>query len=509
MSGGLSVSLNDEQVEQARAFAQRGDYPGMYRYLSEQVTNSGGDPRLSNWLSTAADINEGTGFYSGFVRASTISAAERSGGELDEEGFQRASDLLAQDVLDTLSFRHDLTLERVLKEDVGVAVKNLDLPMDSWAGALGAMAPIGIGGLALDTTSAGYYADLNAYYESHQVTPADRLERFVDAVGNSLDGLVGGLAEVFNENFAKPSDFDTLADPGFWSWAQESIFDGIKNASGAIRDEQFWEEYAEHLTGMLKDSAAYADDLWDFWFKPMFEQEGKFHDLFGNDFLANELELLLKLVPTDNSFRIVRYDPIALDLDGDGKVATTAEDGWSGAMFDNDGDGIRSATGWVGKPDGILVRDLNENGKIESGAELFGEQTKLRDGTLVHDGFAALSDLDSNGDGLLDSSDVAFMSIKVWRDANGNGVTDAGELLTLAALGITGISLASTHEHDGEVAGGSVAGSGTFIRTNPDGTTTQGALQDLNFDKSEIKTIYGDAVPLTDRRIANVRGSFR
>ncbi|HGO9230708.1 TPA: hypothetical protein ACLBIB_002006, partial [Neisseria meningitidis] len=73
------------------------------------------------------------------------------------------------------------------------------------------------------------------------------------------------------------------------------------------------------------------------------------------------------------------YDPLALDLDGDG-IETVATKGFAGALFDHRNQGIRTATGWVSADDGLLVRDLNGNGIIDNGAELFGDNTKLADG---------------------------------------------------------------------------------------------------------------------------------
>jgi hypothetical protein len=39
----------------------------------------------------------------------------------------------------------------------------------------------------------------------------------------------------------------------------------------------------------------------------------------------------------------------------------------------------------------------------------------------------------------LNADDVRFGELKVWVDANGNGITDAGELKTLAEVGIAGL----------------------------------------------------------------------
>jgi hypothetical protein len=49
--------------------------------------------------------------------------------------------------------------------------------------------------------------------------------------------------------------------------------------------------------------------------------------------------------------------------------------------------------------------------------------------------------LDENLDGLLDSKDAAFAQLLVWVDGDADGLTDGGELRSLADLGITSLSL--------------------------------------------------------------------
>ncbi len=73
---------------------------------------------------------------------------------------------------------------------------------------------------------------------------------------------------------------------------------------------------------------------------------------------------------------------------------------------------------------------------------MFGEATVLVNGSRARDGFEALADLDANQDGTIDSWDDAFSSLKIWRDANSDGITDAGELLTLTEHEIVSLNLA-------------------------------------------------------------------
>ena len=122
--------------------------------------------------------------------------------------------------------------------------------------------------------------------------------------------------------------------------------------------------------------------------------------------------------------------PLVLDLDGNGVETLASRQ--TGVHFDLDESGFAEQTGWVGPNDGLLVRDLNGDGQITSGSELFGNYTRLRNGERTSNGFEALIDLDDNADGVIDSHDAAFSTLRVWKDADSDGVSHAAELLTLA-----------------------------------------------------------------------------
>jgi Ca2+-binding EF-hand superfamily protein len=133
--------------------------------------------------------------------------------------------------------------------------------------------------------------------------------------------------------------------------------------------------------------------------------------------------------------------PLMLDLNGDG-VHTTSVD--EGVIFDIQGNGQPVTTAWSDGKDGFLALDVNHDGVINSGLELFGNGTVLPNGTKAQDGFEALSIYDGNQDGVIDASDDIFANLRVWIDTNHNGISEHTELLTLDNLGVKNIQLHAT-----------------------------------------------------------------
>jgi hypothetical protein len=89
----------------------------------------------------------------------------------------------------------------------------------------------------------------------------------------------------------------------------------------------------------------------------------------------------------------------------------------------------------------FLWLDRNGNGTVDNGAELFGTATRLRNGALATNGFEALRELDTNGDGLVDANDACWPMLLVWRDLNHNGISEPSEIMPLVQTGVVGISL--------------------------------------------------------------------
>ena len=210
-------------------------------------------------------------------------------------------------------------------------------------------------------------------------------------------------------------------------------------------------------------------------------------------------DLVGALYDQAQAFRPLR-DPLTLDLDGDG-IETVGINPNSPVMFDMDGSGVKQSVGWIKSDDGFLVRDLNGNGLVDSGAEMFSDATKLASGVKAADGFSALADLDGNHDGVVNASDSAFSTLRVWRDTNQNGITDAGELVSLSSLGITGLNVASTSHSQTLTNGNQIADLGTYIKADGE-VGALGQAADVNLAVDTFNSQFTDTLPVSEAVLA-------
>ena len=240
----------------------------------------------------------------------------------------------------------------------------------------------------------------------------------------------------------------------------------------------------------------------------------------------------------NNLFRLAitppRRDPLAIDLDGDGIETVGLPAGGNPILFDHDADGIKTGTGWLKGDDAWLVLDRDGNGRIDSGRELFGSDTLItvtesssvtgsprRVTRNAQSGFEALRSLDTGaagagsagyGDGVFDAKDAAFGQVSLWQDLNQDGISQSGELSSLADKGIVAIGLTASAATVNLGNGNTVTGRATVTRSN--GTQTRIGSVDLQASNLDLAVNpfyrhFTNAIALTDaaKALPDMQGS--
>ena len=121
----------------------------------------------------------------------------------------------------------------------------------------------------------------------------------------------------------------------------------------------------------------------------------------------------------------------------------------------------------------------------------------LANGQKATNGFTALAELDTNADGKFDALDAQYANLRVWRDLNQDGISQADELQGLNASGVQSINLSSTAGST-KYTDAILAQSGSYTRV--DGSTGQAGsfiLAQNNFVRSFVPiTVSAEAQAL-------------
>ena len=156
-----------------------------------------------------------------------------------------------------------------------------------------------------------------------------------------------------------------------------------------------------------------------------------------------------------------KKDPLILNFAGPAAQLTSQR-----FAFDLDADGKPDQIHFATGGSGFLAIDRNANGQIDDGRELFGAKTG--------NGFAELSEFDSDGNGWIDENDPGYVRLSLLRkDTDGTA-----QVVSLAEVGVGAIALAHaktpfeiTDEQQGEI--GQLRSSGVYLKENGTAGTVQ------------------------------------
>ncbi|HEX2946685.1 MAG TPA: hypothetical protein VHT96_12095 [Clostridia bacterium] len=146
-----------------------------------------------------------------------------------------------------------------------------------------------------------------------------------------------------------------------------------------------------------------------------------------------------------------RVDPLVVNF---GSPSASLTD--NKISFDIDSDGTEDQISFVKEGSGFLALDINNDGMVNNGSELFGPGSG--------NGFADLANYDADGNNWIDENDDIYDKLRIWtKDENGND-----QLFALGAKGIgaiflgnVGTSYALKNDQNKEL--GSIARSGIFL----------------------------------------------
>ncbi|MBA3547793.1 MAG: calcium-binding protein [Nannocystis sp.] len=147
------------------------------------------------------------------------------------------------------------------------------------------------------------------------------------------------------------------------------------------------------------------------------------------------------------------------------------------AMTASDGCGARdwptAATPW-------LAIDLDKNGNIDGGHELFGSGTRMAGIGRPGNGFVALAALDSNRDGQISAADERFAELVVWADADADRRSTLWELQPIASHGVISIDLHYAMPASRcDARGNCEVERASFVFAGPDGARSSGEVVDV------------------------------
>jgi hypothetical protein len=180
--------------------------------------------------------------------------------------------------------------------------------------------------------------------------------------------------------------------------------------------------------------------------------------------------------------------PLIIDLNGDGIQTTDLSEP---VFFDLDADGNAEHISWTNPKteEAFVWVDLVPNGRVDNGAELFGIGTILPSGERAPNGFAALAVYDTpaaggDADGRITISDAIWARLRVWVDANHDGISQPAEVGPIQRYGVVELQLGYSVDWSIDPSGNRHLLRGTCVRKLPGHTFEVRALEDVFFRRA-------------------------
>ncbi|WP_027857106.1 hypothetical protein [Marinobacterium jannaschii] len=157
---------------------------------------------------------------------------------------------------------------------------------------------------------------------------------------------------------------------------------------------------------------------------------------------------------------IVFKDPLVINFEGNAADLSPEQ-----YEFDLDADGENELISFLGQNSAMLALDLNKDGKINDGTELFG--------ALSGDGFADLAQYDEDGNGYIDEADSIFSELRLWNKHLGEDTLETLKERDIGAIYLGASETPFDIKGEDNQTLGRVRESGFYLTENGEAGTVQ------------------------------------
>ena len=150
----------------------------------------------------------------------------------------------------------------------------------------------------------------------------------------------------------------------------------------------------------------------------------------------------------------IKVDPLVINFNGKAPELTSTK-----YSFDLDFDGNKDQISFLGSDSGFLALDINNDGAINNGSELFGPNSG--------NGFNELSQYDSDGNIWIDENDPIYEHLRIWtKDSEGNDQLFALGEKGVGAIYLGNIATSFDMKNNENMFNGQVRSSGIYVNEN-------------------------------------------